>query len=68
MAPANFGMICTHNFTAILLIIAYFIEGFRWNRPVPSFLPLIDLIILYLPVANLIWKRILSPKGVIIQT
>jgi 1,4-dihydroxy-2-naphthoate octaprenyltransferase len=68
MAPANFGMICTHNFTAILLIIAYFIEGFRWNRPVPSFLPLIVLIILYLPIANLIWKRVSPQKGVVIQT
>ena len=31
MAPANLGMICIHNFTAILLILAYFIEGFRWD-------------------------------------
>jgi len=54
MAPANLGMICTHNFTAILLIAAYFIEGLRWDAPLASFLPLIVLIILYIPVARLI--------------
>ncbi len=40
MAPANLGMICTHNFTAILLIFAYFIEGLRRDALVASFLPL----------------------------
>jgi len=54
MAPANLGMICVHNFTAILLIFAYFIEGFRWDALTASFLPLIVLIILYLPIARLI--------------
>jgi 1,4-dihydroxy-2-naphthoate octaprenyltransferase len=68
MAPANFGMICIHNFTAILLVLAYFIEGFRWGAWIASFLPLILLIIIYLPISNLIWKRVSSPKGVIIQT
>ena len=54
MAPANLGMICVHNFTAILLIFAYFIEGFRRDALTASFLPLIVLIILYLPIARLI--------------
>ena len=50
MAPANLGMICTHNFTAILLILAYFIEGFRSDALIASFLPFIVLIILYIPL------------------
>jgi hypothetical protein len=60
MAPANFGMICIHNFTAILLILAYFIEGFRWDALIPSVLPLIILIILYIPIARLIPRAALS--------
>lgn len=62
MAPANLGMICTHNFTAILLSFAYFIEGFRSEALVPSFLPLTTLIVLYLPVASLIVKALSVPK------
>jgi 1,4-dihydroxy-2-naphthoate octaprenyltransferase len=54
MAPANLGMICTHNFTAILLIIAYTIFGFKKDRLFSSFLPLFTLIVLYLPIAKLI--------------
>ncbi|OGP99202.1 MAG: hypothetical protein A2026_20365 [Deltaproteobacteria bacterium RBG_19FT_COMBO_46_12] len=57
-APANLGMICTHNFTAILLILAYFIEGFKSDALVASFLPLIVLIILYIPIARLIGKTL----------
>ncbi len=60
MAPANLGMICSHNFTAILLALAYFIEGFRSNELVPSFLPMVVLIILYVPVAKLIGGAVLS--------
>jgi len=60
MAPANFGMICIHNFTAILLMLAYFVEGFRWDAWIASFLPLMVLIILYIPIANLIWRAVLS--------
>jgi len=56
MAPANLGMICTHNFTAILLIVAYLIVGFRSEALIPSLLPFLVLIILYLPVAKLIGK------------
>jgi 1,4-dihydroxy-2-naphthoate octaprenyltransferase len=58
MAPANLGMICTHNFTAILLILAYFIEGFKSEALIASFLPLIVLIILYIPIARLIGKTL----------
>ncbi|MBS3905473.1 MAG: prenyltransferase [Syntrophaceae bacterium] len=61
MAPANLGMICTHNFTAILLIIAYTIEGFKKESLTASFLPLIVLIILYFPVALLIRRAVFSP-------
>jgi 1,4-dihydroxy-2-naphthoate octaprenyltransferase len=60
MAPANLGMICAHNFTAILLVIAYFIEGFRSDALIPSVLPVIVLIIVYFPVAKLITKAMLS--------
>jgi 1,4-dihydroxy-2-naphthoate octaprenyltransferase len=62
MAPANLGMICTHNFTAILLILAYSITGFRTEALVPSFLPLIVLIVLYIPVARLIGRAVLTRK------
>jgi 1,4-dihydroxy-2-naphthoate octaprenyltransferase len=68
MAPANLGMICIHNFTAILLAFAYFIEGFRRDAWVASFLPSIILFILYLPIANLIWKRVSSRTEMVIQT
>jgi 1,4-dihydroxy-2-naphthoate octaprenyltransferase len=62
MAPANLGMICTHNFTAILLVLAYFIEGFKSDALIASFLPVIILIILYIPIARLIRKALLIPK------
>jgi 1,4-dihydroxy-2-naphthoate octaprenyltransferase len=62
MAPANLGMICTHNFTAILLILAYFIEGFKSDALVASFLPVVVLIILYIPIAKLIRKTLFSQK------
>jgi 1,4-dihydroxy-2-naphthoate polyprenyltransferase len=54
MASANLGMICAHNFTAILLIVAYFVEGFGRDAWVASFLPLAVLSVLYLPVVKLI--------------
>jgi 1,4-dihydroxy-2-naphthoate octaprenyltransferase len=62
MAPANLGMICIHNFTAILLILVYFIEGLKWHALIPSFLPLIVLIILYIPVGKLIGKTVLMKR------
>jgi hypothetical protein len=62
MAPANLGMICVHNFTAILLMIAYFVEGFRSDALIPSVLPVIVLIILYIPVARLIGKALFSQR------
>jgi len=58
MAPANLGMICTHNFTAILLILAYFIEGFKSDNVIASFLPVVVLIILYIPIARLIGRTL----------
>jgi len=60
MAPANFGMICIHNFTAILLILAYFIEGFTWDVWIASVLPLMILIVLYIPIAGLIVRALFS--------
>jgi 1,4-dihydroxy-2-naphthoate octaprenyltransferase len=60
MAPANFGMICIHNFTAILLILAYFIEGFTSDTLIASFLPLFVLIILYAPIARRIVRTVFS--------
>jgi 1,4-dihydroxy-2-naphthoate octaprenyltransferase len=68
MAPANLGMICTHNFTAILLILAYFIEGFKSDALIASFLPFIVLIILYIPIARLIEKTLFSRKAGKIQS
>jgi 1,4-dihydroxy-2-naphthoate octaprenyltransferase len=62
MAPANLGMICTHNFTAILLILAYFIEGFKSDNLIASFLPIIVSIILYIPIARLIGRAVSSRK------
>jgi 1,4-dihydroxy-2-naphthoate octaprenyltransferase len=63
MGPANLGMICAHNFTAILLVITYFIEGFKSDALVPSILPVIVLIILYLPIAKLIRKAVFVRKS-----
>ncbi len=63
MAPANLGMICAHNFTAILLIFAYFVEGFRRDAWVASFLPLAVSVVLYLPVAKLIGGALISKKN-----
>jgi 1,4-dihydroxy-2-naphthoate octaprenyltransferase len=63
MAPANLGMICVHNFTAILLILAYFFDGFKSNALVPSVLPLIVLVVLYFPVAKLIGRAVMTWKG-----
>jgi len=63
MAPANLGMICTHNLTAILLALAYFIEGFRPDALIPSSLPLIVLIILYVPVGRLVTRAVFSREG-----
>jgi len=60
MSPANLGMICIHNFTAILLIVAYFITGFRSDALIASFLPVIVLVILYIPIARLIGRTLFS--------
>jgi 1,4-dihydroxy-2-naphthoate octaprenyltransferase len=63
MAPANLGMICTHNFTAILLALAYFVRGFRSDALIPSFIPLMVLVMLYIPVARLVGRAVVSKKG-----
>jgi len=68
MAPANLGMICTHNFTAILLAVAYFIQGVRSDALVPSFLPLLVLVILYIPVARLTMRAVFSRKDAEVKT
>ncbi len=68
MAPANMGMICTHNFTAIFLALAYFVQGFRPEALIPSSLPLIILIILYIPVARLIARALFSREDAEGQT
>jgi hypothetical protein len=62
LAPANLGMICTHNFTAILLMLAYFIVGFRAEFLISSTLPLAVLFILYVPVARLIGRTIFTRR------
>jgi 1,4-dihydroxy-2-naphthoate octaprenyltransferase len=62
MAPANLGMICTHNFTAILLMFAYFLIGFKVDAPTESFLPLAALIVLYIPIALLLGKALRLKK------
>ena len=64
MAPANLGMICTHNFTAILLIFAYFLIGLRADAPMASFVPLGALIVLYVPIALLLKKALRLRKGI----
>ena len=72
LAPANLGMICVHNFTAILLILAYFVTGFESETPVASLMPLVVLVILYLPIARLLQKARRARKreapSVVIQT
>jgi 1,4-dihydroxy-2-naphthoate octaprenyltransferase len=62
MAPANLGMICIHNFTAILLIIAYFIKGFRSDALIESILPILVLTIVYIPIAGLIGRTVFIQK------
>ncbi len=73
MAPANFGMICTHNFTAILLILAYLIEGFKSDALTASLFPVMVLIVLYIPLARLIGRTIFlkrkkEAQGLVIRT
>ncbi len=62
MAPANLGMICIHNLTALLLMIAYCIEGFRSDALVASFLPLLLAFLLYIPVARLVAAALAGQK------
>ena len=73
LAPANLGMICIHNFTAILLAIAYFVAGFKSEALISSILPLAVLFVLYIPIAKLVGKAVLlrnkgKPSIIITQT
>jgi len=73
MVSANLGMICIHNVNAILLIFVNFIEGFRSENLIATFLPLTVLIILYTPIAKLVGRALFSRKseemeGAVIQT
>jgi 1,4-dihydroxy-2-naphthoate polyprenyltransferase len=63
MAPANLGMICSHNFTAILLILAYFVIGFKPAAPITSLLPISVLVLLYIPIAMLVARAVFAKKG-----
>ncbi len=60
MAPANLGMICSHNLTAILLGLSYCIEGFRSYALVPSLLPVIVLLTLYFPIGRMTVRAVFS--------
>jgi hypothetical protein len=44
-------------------MVAYFVEGFGRETLIASFLPLIVLIVLYVPVARLIGKAVLMIKN-----
>jgi hypothetical protein len=73
MAPANLGMICIHNVTAILLIFAYFVVGFDSETLIASLLPLSVLVFIYIPIAKLFFKALRlrkkeTPSVVIAQT
>jgi 1,4-dihydroxy-2-naphthoate octaprenyltransferase len=63
MAPANLGMICIHNFTAILLMAAYLVSGFRGEAFGPSVFPFLLMILLYIPVAKLILSALLAARA-----
>ncbi len=62
MAPANLGMICIHNFTAMLLIFAYTIVGFEKENFMASLLPGITMLLLYAPIARLIFRALIPSK------
>jgi 1,4-dihydroxy-2-naphthoate octaprenyltransferase len=70
MAPANLGMICSHNLTAILLGLSYCIEGFRSNALVPSLLPVIVLFTLYFPIGRMTVRAVISRErdGIEVET
>lgn len=58
MAPANMLTIRAHNLMGILLIAAYVIRGVTGQRPGGQMIvPLVILLVLYLPVAATIFSR-----------
>ncbi|MBN1153803.1 1,4-dihydroxy-2-naphthoate octaprenyltransferase [candidate division KSB1 bacterium] len=60
LAPANMYTIKIHNIVGILSIIAYMIQGIVNNgTPGPLWIPLVTLIVLYLPVALIIFFGVL---------
>jgi hypothetical protein len=44
-------------------MIAYFIEGFRSDALIASFLPILVLTIVYIPIARLIGRTVLVQRG-----
>jgi hypothetical protein len=65
LAPANMLTIKIHNLTGILLIIAYSIQGYlKHHSYQPLLLPLILLVVLYLPVVLTIFFNIVPLKPV----
>ncbi len=58
MAPANMLTIRAHNLMGILLIAAYVVRGLIGQRPPGQMIaPLVILLVLYLPVALMIFSR-----------
>ncbi len=58
MAPANMLTIRIHNLTGILLILGYVIQGALEHRPLRIMIvPLVVLLLLYLPVAAKVFFR-----------
>lgn len=64
MASANLGMICTHNLTALLLGLAYCIEGIKGEALAASFLPMVAMTLLYLPVGRLTLGGLVSQRKI----
>jgi len=63
LSPANMLTIRIHNITGILLIVGYIFQGVQnFRRSGEIFLPLIVLILLYLPVALTVFFNILPLK------
>ncbi len=68
MAPANLGMICIHNLTALLLMIAYTIVGFRSDAVIASLLPLLLAFLFYTPVARLVTAALIGFRTETLKT
>ncbi len=65
LAPANLDIIKVHNLTGILLILAYGIYGMGMERPsFPLVIAMAWLVLLYLPVAKVVFQRPATPVEV----